>query len=169
MSDWKPGPNAPLGLSDIVPDDAVTTTKIGTIAKWYDDIQGVADFIYLPGVASLKAGDIVAFDLLPGSATVARLTTALAVDSAKPLAVAVAAIGAGQYGWFQLTGVAILSALAGTVAGPAFTTTTNGSVSSVPVAGCQISGLHISSALGVPASGQVYATMMYPSCQTQIT
>lgn len=64
-------------------------------------------YIYLKGVASTAAGDLVTFDEA-GATT--RLTKAEA-DKLKPMAVAMAAIVADKYGWYQVYGEASVSAL----------------------------------------------------------
>jgi hypothetical protein len=79
------------------------------------------------------------------------------------------AVGAGQYGWYQIGGLAIVSAVAGTVAGVCMATATAGSVGNTADAGDQILGARISSAVGTPAANKSYATINRPYVQGQIT
>jgi hypothetical protein len=66
-------------------------------------VNGGGEFVYLQGVANVVTGSLVTYDQSGG--------TALAVATAhgSPVAVAMAAIGAGQYGWFQVAGRAYIA------------------------------------------------------------
>lgn len=150
--------------------DTVKRVALGTIVKGYDDTLGEAEFIYLPGAANVVAGDWVMYDLLPSAPTVTRLTSALGANKGRPVAVAVAATGAGTYGWYQVGGVAAANVLAAFAAGSTvFTTATGGSVDDTAVAGGQILGAFGSGAIGTPAAAQAYVTLNRPFLQGQIT
>jgi hypothetical protein len=165
---WKTGTNSPLGLS--APNGVADPTQInpnGTTAKFYDDVWGEGEFIYLPGVASCAAGDLVAYDLLPTGVTVTR-ATGLA-NSGRPLAVALGATAAGQWGWYQIGGVAIVNAVAGATAGTAVLSATTAQVQTTHIAGSQILGARLSSAVGTPAANKAYMTLNRPHMQGAIT
>lgn len=147
--------------------DTIPRVAIGTICKGFDDLLGEAEFIYLPGAAGTLAGDHALFDLLPTAPTTTRSSTANA-NSGQPSAVALAAVPAGSYGWYQISGVAVTNCTAAGV-GRAFLSATVGQVTNVSTAGCQLLGARISSPLGTPAPGQVYLTLTRPSVQGQIT
>lgn len=167
---WKTSANSPLGLS--APNgiaDPVQVNAVGTIAKFSDEVFGEGEFIYLPGVASCAAGDIVLYDLLPSGPSVTRHSNATGSNSGRPVAVALGPTVAGQWGWFQISGVAIVSAVAGTVAGVCMATATAGSVGNTADAGDQILNARISSAVGTPSAGKAYLTMNRPFVQGQIT
>jgi hypothetical protein len=168
---WKTGPNAALGISAItaVPDDVIQT-PIGTIAKFYDDLLGEGEFIYLPGAASVALGDCVVYDLNPAAVTVARTVAATHVTSGRPVAFATAPIVAGKFGWYQISGVAIASVAAGFAAGNrVFLTSTAGTVDDAVVAGVQLLGAVSSSAIATPLAGKAYLTISRPTLQSQIT
>lgn len=168
---WKTGPNTQLGLAQAnpaTPDSALAGTPIGTIATFYDDAQGPAEFIYLPGVAGLVAGDVVSYDLTPGAQAITRHSSA-APNTGRPVAVAIGAPQAGQYGWFQISGVASVNVTAGSAVGNAYGTATAGSLNSAAVNGDQIIGARLTTAVGTPAAGKAYLTLNRPSVQTQIT
>lgn len=168
---FKTSYNAALGqpVITLAGVNTVARVAIGTIVKGFDDLLGEGEFIYLPGAAGVLAGDHVVFDLLPGAASVTRSTSAGQANSAQPSAVAVAAVPAGSFGWYQVSGVAIVNVAAGTAAGRAFLTATPGSVSNTAVAGSQLVGARLSSAVDVPAPGQAYMTLTRPAVQGQIT
>lgn len=167
---WKTGANSPLGVS--APTGVADTVQqhlVGTIAKFYDDVFGEGEFIYLPGAANVAAGDIVLYDLSPAGATVTRHSNATGSNSGRPVAFALGATGAGTWGWYQISGLAIVSAVAGVVAGVMMGTATTGSVGNTADAGDQILGARISSAVGTPAASKAYATINRPCVQGQIT
>lgn len=78
--------------------------KLGRVVQAVDPTYGVGEFIYLTGVASTVLGSIVNYD--------ADWVTALhssALDKPRPLAVAMSANVADQYGWYQIGGQAVVS------------------------------------------------------------
>jgi hypothetical protein len=75
--------------------DADKQRRLGTEAR---DIAGNI-YKYLSGVASLAATDFVTYDE-------AFATTRLVASGKGPVAVALSAPGAGDYGWFQVEGTA---------------------------------------------------------------
>lgn len=167
---WKTGPNSPLGVS---PPNGIAdpniVNQVGTIAKFTDEILGEAEFIYLPGVASCLAGDLVLYDLNPAGPSVTRHSNATGSNSGRPVAVALGPTVAGQFGWFQISGVAIVNAVAGTVAGVCMATATAGAVGNTADPGDQILNARISTPVGTPAAGKCYVTMNRPFVQGQIT
>ena len=83
-----------------------STTKLhplGTIVTATDDTLGVGEFIYLKGVASTVVGSIVNYDDNFQTA----LDTSAAGGPPRPLAVAMSANVASQYGWYQIAGLAV--------------------------------------------------------------
>jgi hypothetical protein len=135
------------------------TTQIHTTKKFRlltrkTDYSG-SQYVYLKGVASLAAGDAVVFD---ESGTTARLSTSTAV--AQPVAVAMSAnTSSSNYSWFQIYGLATVTA--GTVAADAYlqSSATAGSVDDTTTAGKTIVGATSASAT---ASGFITAWLNYP-------
>lgn len=76
---------------------------LGTIITATDPTYGAGEFIYLLGVASTAVGSIVTYD------PTTYLTTLSAVGGniPRPIAVAMSANVASQYGWYQISGVAV--------------------------------------------------------------
>lgn len=83
--------------------DTSTTKKhdLGTIVRAVDSSYGVGEFIYLLGVASTAVGSWVTYNMDDGS------TTLLAANAVGPVAVAMSANVADQYGWYQIGGKAV--------------------------------------------------------------
>ena len=117
---------------------------------------GVATFIYLKGVASTAAYNVVVFDLKAGT------TTRAVAGSRGPAAVAMSANVANQYGWYMIEGSAIITC--GTVAAdkPLYATATAGTVDDAVVSGDMILGMVSKTANGTPAAGQLVAQIAQP-------
>lgn len=93
------------GLVGHQPIASTETTKmhpLGTIISAYSTTFGAAEFIYLKGIGSTVVGSIVNYD---DSYTTALNTTGL--STARPLAIAMSANVADQYGWYQISGLAV--------------------------------------------------------------
>lgn len=87
-----------LGVQAIA--DTSTTQKhpLGMIVKAVDPTYGAAEFIYLKGVASTAVGSWITYNLDDGS------TALLVQDAVGPVAVAMSANVASQYGWYMISG-----------------------------------------------------------------
>ncbi len=102
MANWKP--ISPLiGLQKI---DETSTTQnhpLGMVVTAKHDTYGVGEFIYLTGVASTAVGSVVEYSNTTGATVLA------AVGGSQPLPVAFAmsANVASQYGWYQIGGKAV--------------------------------------------------------------
>jgi hypothetical protein len=86
--------------------DNSTTQKhpLGTIVRAVDPTYGEGEFIYLIGVASTTVGALVTYNVSHQTA----LATS-AVGTANPHAVAMSACVASEYGWYQISGLAVVS------------------------------------------------------------
>ena len=88
------------------PIDETSTTQrhpLGTIVTASSDTYGGGEFIYLKGIGSTVVGSVVNYDT---AWTTELNTTGLATPS--PLAVAMSANVANQYGWYQISGIAVV-------------------------------------------------------------
>lgn len=101
MADWTPAENSLLGQNI---DETSTTQKheVGTIIRAKHATHGVGEFIYLKGVASTAVGNIVTYD---DTWQTALATSAVGAPSV-PLAIAMSACVASNYGWYQISGMA---------------------------------------------------------------
>ena len=92
--------------------DNSTTQKaaLGQIVVAKDPTYGVGEFIYLKGVASTTVGLMVRYDVATTDEYQSALATT-AVTESFPLAVAMSACVASQFGWYQISGNAIASKL----------------------------------------------------------
>lgn len=121
---------------------------LGTIARATDPTYGAGEFIYLKGVASTAVGSWVTYDADDFS------TALLAANAIGPVAVAMSANVANQYGWYQITGKAVGKALAGFADNAnVYATATAGSVDDAVVAGDRVKLAKGASAVDTPSTG----------------
>lgn len=107
---------------------------LGTIVRAEDPTLGQGEFIYLKGVASTVVGSLVTYDIQGSTTTLAPNTAKLN----KPVAVAMGASTANNYGWYQIAGVAVIKRVTGVVTAPGvriYLSGTAGSVSSATASG----------------------------------
>jgi hypothetical protein len=120
------------------PIGVTSTTQLhglGRIVSGNDPTYGDGEFIYLPGAANTAVGSVVTFDTKAGTTT---LATHL---SRGPVAVAMSANVANQYGWYQIAGAAVVAVAGAVVAGtPAYVTSTAGSLDDAVVSTDKIDG-----------------------------
>jgi len=103
MSNFIPTENA-LGIQPIGLSSTVQNHPLGTIVRAYDSTLGQGEFIYLKGIASTVVGSLVTFDVAGGITALSPNTANLG----QPVAVAMSANVASQYGWYQISGPAVI-------------------------------------------------------------
>jgi len=141
---------------------------LGTIVKAYDPTFGEGEFIYLLGVANTLVGSLVTWDAT-------TFQTALATNTANqdvPVAVAMSANLAGQYGWYQIGGLAQILKTAVTVNPQVslFMSGTNGRVKVLASAGRQILGCKSANLSTVTSTTSLITALINrPFLQGQIT
>ncbi|HYC01622.1 MAG TPA: hypothetical protein VEC57_21000 [Candidatus Limnocylindrales bacterium] len=141
--------NQTLGTQPIADTSTEQRHPLGTITTAYDTTYGGGEFIYLKGVATTAVGSWVTYNMDDGT------TALLAANAIGPVAVAMSANVANQYGWYQIQGKAVGLVLAGFVDNAnVYATATAGSVDDAVVAGDRVKGAVGASAIGTPASGQ---------------
>ena len=82
-----------------------TTQKhpLGKIVRAYDSTYGEGEFIYLQGIGSTTVGSVVEYN----NSYVTALST-IALETPLPLAVAMSACVASEYGWYQISGESVM-------------------------------------------------------------
>lgn len=119
-----------------------------TRVRAVDPTYGPGEFIYLKGVATTAVGSWVTFNEDDGT------TALLAANAIGPVAVAMSANVANQYGWYQISGKAVGKALAAFADNAnVYATATAGSVDDAVVAGDRVKGAVGASAIGTPSAG----------------
>lgn len=148
---------------------------VGTIARFYDSTgkYGVGEFIYLPGVASLAAGDMVNYMISAGVAAATDATVTRWAGTATtglPLAVATTAnILTTTFSWYQIEGAAVVNTSGTVAAGDRAFWQATATVSTTAVAGKQVLNMTAASANGVPSANKAIYSIDRPSSQSQIT
>ena len=148
---------AALGLQPIADTEAVQKHPLGTTIRAVDETYGEGEFVYLKGVASTVVGSVVIFDQK-------LATTTLSVAGSRgPAAVAMSANVANQFGWYQVSGSAVVKAA--TVANNAspYVTATAGTIDDAVVSGDKIDGARFKTADGTPSAGFAVLQLARPS------
>jgi hypothetical protein len=144
-----------MGAQPIAQLESAAKHNVGQRVTAHDYAYGEIEAVYLPGVASVAAGDVVVFDEASGA-------TVRAVSGKRgPLAVALADVVAGQYGWFAVLGsvpVNIGSNLPSV--GPAYLSTTAGEITGLAAEGEKIDGATV---VAVPSAGFATVRLTRPS------
>lgn len=153
------------------PIGGTSTTKnhpLGTIARGSDPTYGEGEFIYLTGVASTAVGSIVNYR----GTTYQTALGYVGENRSSPMAVAMAANGAGSYGWYQISGIAI-AAKACTVSFAAGAAVAVGSSSGLAVAtlsGQELAGSIVSAVASATAGRTTVALLINrPHNQGRVT
>jgi hypothetical protein len=144
-------------------DSAITLTTVDQTALWdVGYIHHAADgkaYVYLQGVASVATGSVVSYIVT----TTAAATTALIITNAVgAVGVAMAAVVAGDFGWFQIAGLNLVTQCdTSATIGQAYIGGTTGGVDHTAVVGDRIDGMQITVADAANVCG-VWLT--YPTC-----
>lgn len=93
-----------LGIQPIALTSTVANHPLGTRVDATDPTLGGGTFVYLKGIGSTVVGSVVTYDQT-GATVLAPITTKALGN---PLAVAMSANIASQYGWYQTVGAAVL-------------------------------------------------------------
>jgi hypothetical protein len=147
-----------------------TTPPLGTIITATDPTYGVGEFILLKGVASTVVGSVVTWNGGSGTPTFQTTLAPSTANLAQPLAVAMSANVAGQYGWYQIEGNAVVATNGTLAAGPGpVYLAGSGQVTSTAAAGKQVMNAINVSATGTPAANQAIVEINRPFAQGAIT
>jgi hypothetical protein len=144
---------------------------LGTIVRAKDPTYGEGEFIYLLGVASTVVGSVVTWDgASSGTPTYQTALAPATANLAQPVAVSMSANVAAQFGWYQLSGNAVVATNGTLAAGPGpVYLAGSGQVSSTAVAGKQMLNARNCTATGTPASNQAVVQIDRPCAQGAIT
>lgn len=142
------------------------TPPLGTVVQAVDPTYGSGEFIFLKGVASTAVGSLVVYDQNLGTTALAPAT-----GGNGPVAVAMSANVANQYGWYQITGAAAVKAPNAMTPGADvfMLAATPGSVDDAAVAGEQVLNAKVSTTTGTPSTGLAIIQINRPFMQGQIT
>lgn len=149
--------NPRIGMQAIAETSTTQSHPLGTRVQAQDPTYLVGEFIYLQGVASTGIGDWVTYD------QDANTTALLVANAIGPVAVAMSANVASQYGWYQIFGKAVGKVLASFADNAnVYATATAGSVDDAVVAGDRVKCAKGASAIGTPSAGLAEMEIQYP-------
>lgn len=160
------------GMQPIATTSTVQNHPVGKIVRAQDSVLGGGEFIYLKGVIGTLTGLVVTYVASTGVTVLG--TTSGVVNAGAPLAVAMSANVALQWGWYQISGDATIKKTAVKV-DPAGTTkvylsATAGRVMQTSVSGRQVIGARWISATTVTSTtSTAIATLNRAHQQGQIT
>lgn len=148
-----------------------TPGRLGAVAVAYHPTYGEGEFIYLLGVASTAIGSAVTWN--GNTSGVPTFQTALAAATANqgaPLAFAMSANVAGQWGWYQIGGNAVAATNGTLAAGPGKVYLAgSGQVTSSATAGEEVVNAVNVTATGTPGAGFAVVEIQRPFAQGAIT
>lgn len=156
-----------VGAQAIAETSSVQNHPLGTVVHGVDPTYGEGEFIYLLGVASTTVGSPVTYN--PST----YLTALAPVGTNKPEAIAVAmsANVASSYGWYQISGQAVIAKSSATslAAGVAVGVKTVGLIASTG-SGKEVQGALVA-AVASAASGRTTVRVMIsrPHMQGRVT
>lgn len=157
-----------LGIQPIAVNSATQNHPLGTIVRAYDPTFGAGEFIYLLGVASTVVGNTVTYSATTFQTTLSPNTT----QNVNPVAVAMSANVAAQFGWYQIDGLAVVKKSAVQVLPNAkiFQSATAGRWMPTSTAGLQILGARGASLTTVTSTTSTMVVLINrPSNQGHIT
>jgi len=155
------------GAQPIANTDTTQKHVLGTIVRATDPTYGEGEFIYLLGVASTAVGSIVTYD----ASTYQTVLSAVGGNIPRPIAVAMSANVASQYGWYQISGVAVCkkTCTISLAAGAAVGVLTTGLIAGTG-SGKEISGAAVAAVASATAGRTTVSVMLNrPQKQGRIT
>lgn len=154
-----------IGIQPFDVTDTVQKHRLGEILRGNDPVYGGGEFIYLKGIASTVVGSLVTFDQTLGTTALAPAT-----GGNGPVAVAMSANVASQYGWYQIAGAAAVKAPNAMAVGADvyMLAATPGSVDDAQVNGEQVVNAKVSTTTGTPSAGLGVIQINRPFLQGQI-
>lgn len=150
-----------------------TSQKVPLLTKVFgwDPTYGEGEFIYLIGVANTVVGNLVTFNALTAQTTLAPNTAGLA----QPVAVAMSACVAAEYGWYQIKGAAVIkkTSIVGLPDARIFISSTAGRITTSSAAGTSGKGIWgartANAATVVTTTSTIVVTIEYPHYQGKTT
>jgi hypothetical protein len=160
-----------LGVQPIALTSTTKNHPLGKIVRAFDSAtngQGGGEFIYLLGVANTLAGLVVTYNATTFQTTLLANTANLG----NPIAIAMSANVASQYGWYQIEGNAVVlkSAVAVTPQAKVYVSGTTGRLMPTSASGKQVLGAKFANLATVTSTtSTVNVLISRPTMQGQIT
>ncbi len=147
-----------LGTQAIATNETTQKHTLGKIVRASDPDYDEGEFIYLQGVASTVVGSVVIYNPDDFSTSLAT------ANDVGPVATAMSACVASEFGWYQIQGKGVAKVLASFADNAdCYLTSTAGSVDDADVAGDYIRGMKGASAIDTPSTGLAEVELWRPS------
>ena len=157
-----------LGLPPIEDTNTTQLCPLGTVTRARHETYGEGEFIYMLGVASTVVGSVVSYNATTFQTTLLPNTANLGT----PVAVAMSANVASQYGWYQIEGLAVMkkTAVTCTPQGKIYISGTAGRIFITSTSGKQILGAKAANLTTVTSTTSTLVVLIdRPHTQGQIT
>lgn len=157
-----------IGLQPIADTSTTQNHRLGALVKARHETYGEGEFIYLLGVASTVVGSVVSYNATTYQTTLLPSTANLGT----PVAVAMSANVASQYGWYQIEGLAVAkkTAVQCTPQGKIYISGTAGRIFITSTSGKQILGAKAANLTTVTSTTSTLTVLIQrPHTQGQIT
>lgn len=157
-----------IGLPPIADTNTSALCPLGTVSRARSETYGEGEFIYLLGVGSTVVGSLVSYNASTYQTVLCPSTAALGT----PVAVAMSANVASQYGWYQIEGLAVIkkTAVQCIPQGKIYISGTAGRVYITSASGKQILGAKAANLTTVTSTTSVLTVLIQrPHAQGQIT
>jgi hypothetical protein len=158
-----------IGLQPINVTDTVQRHPEGMLTHAVDPTLGGGEFLYLKGVVNTVAGSVVTYNQISHATTLSPAGAVSGILGA-PAAVAMSANVANQWGWYQVTGVAVVAkdGSAPAAGAPVYFAAAAGQVTATPAAGRELNGAGFA-ASALAGATTVQVTISRPFVQGAIT
>ncbi len=167
MADWTIS-EVEMGLPPIADTNTTALAALGKVTRARHETYGEGEFVYMLGVASTVVGSVVSYNATTYQTTLLPSTANLGT----PVAVAMSANVASQYGWYQVEGLAVMKKTAVQCApqGKIYISGTAGRVFITSTSGKQILGAKAANLTTVTSTTSTLVVMINrPHTQGQIT
>lgn len=157
-----------IGTQPIATTSTTQLHPLGTKVRAVDPTYGEGEFVYMLGVASTVVGSLVEYNATTYQTALSANTAAKVM----PVAVAMSANLAAAYGWYQVSGLAVIKKTAVSVAPQVaiYQSATTGRVMPTSASGKQILGARSANLATVTSTTSTVVVMLNaPGKQGQIT
>lgn len=151
----------PIGEA-VVASSVTTPHRPGTIVRAVDPVLGEAEFMWGLGTNGVLESDMVVLDTRQG-AVMPRSGVASNTSGAVGVAAVTSAGGFSRYGWFQISGAAVVRSAVVVAGANAYTSATPGQIDDAVVAAKKIDNLRLKTADGTPSAGLAVVQLNRPS------
>lgn len=156
-----------VGAQPIANTETTAKHPLGTIVIATDPLYGTGEFIYLLGVANTAVGSVVTYDVTTYQTTL----SAVGGNIPRPIAIAMSANVAAQYGWYQISGLATVkkTCTVSLAAGAAVAVLTTGLIAGTG-SGKEIQGAVVAAVASATAGRTTVSVMLArPTKQGRVT